>query len=93
MDDAPLTFTVVNGVVITTISFVCNPVSVVPQEPFVYESTAKYECTRGSGGQCTEWSPTTTSASITVYTSLVCAKGGTELREYQKRADRQRHGN
>tara|TARA_B110000208_G_scaffold15986_1_gene19184 strand:- start:29 stop:913 length:885 start_codon:yes stop_codon:yes gene_type:complete len=85
LDDGPLTFTIVSGNVITpsrsfrrfstTISFECNPESVIPQEPFVYEPYIM-----GS-----------TIATITIYTSVVCANGGTELREYQKRADRARH--
>lgn len=114
LDDGPLTFTMANGVVSTTISFVCNPESVVPQEPFVYESNSsasglgpvKYACSKRetpatprdpyASGICKEWTPAgqnqgSASATITVYTSLVCAKGGTELREYQKRADRARH--
>ena len=86
LGDGPLTLTFpVGGKVVTgtfspkyiplqaylmRVSFVCNPESVVPQEPFNYmESTASI-----------------IKANITIYTSLVCKKGkhGYELQDYQK---------
>ena len=61
------------------VSFICNPESVVPQEPFNYvaESTAAS-------------SPSDITANITIYTSLVCKKGkhGYELQDYQKQQQR-----
>jgi hypothetical protein len=88
LGDGPLTLTFpVGGKVVTgtfrtnstplqaalmRVSFVCNPESVVPQEPFNYihaESTSS-----------------NITATITIYTSLVCKKGkhGYELQDYQK---------
>ena len=90
LEDGPLTLTFpVGGKVVTgtfrtnspplqaalmRVSFVCNPESVVPQEPFNYYAE----------------SPSTPAniitANITIYTSLVCKKGkhGYELQDYQK---------
>ena len=88
LGDGPLTLTFAAGKVVTgtfskgytprqaallRVSFICNPESVVPQEPFNYihaESTSS-----------------NITATITIYTSLVCKKGkhgGYELQDYQK---------
>ena len=99
LDDGPLVLTMKNGVNVT---FECNPESVVPLEPFNVISTDSpttfppYKCTAGSGGTCMVWTPQpaapSSATSFTIYTSLVCANGGTELRPYQKRAERERMG-
>jgi hypothetical protein len=94
-DDGPLVLTMKNGVNVT---FECNPESVVPLEPFNVISTDSattfppYKCTGGTGGVCDKWTPPSSATSFSIYTSLVCANGGTELRPYQKRAERERMG-
>jgi len=102
LDDGPLVLTMKNGVNVT---FECNPESVVPLEPFNVISTDSpttfppYKCTAVVPGAtaCNTWTPqdaapSSSATSFSIYTSLVCANGGTELRPYQKRAERERMG-
>lgn len=96
LDDGPLVLTLKNGVHVT---FECNPESVVPLEPFnvistLADSFPPYKCTDGGTAYCNTWTPqgAAPSSAITIYTSLVCANSGTELRPYQKRAERERMG-
>ena len=58
------------------VSFVCNPESVVPQEPFNYINA--------------ESTTSNITNTFTIYTSLVCKKGkhGYELQDYQKQQQR-----
>ena len=99
LDDGPLVLTMKNGVNVT---FECNPESVVPLEPFnvissLTDTFPAYTCAGGGGTACYRWTPqdaapSSSATSFSIYTSLVCANGGTELRPYQKRAERERMG-